>query len=96
MGCPKPYLDPDNEFAWRIFSAMTNQPLLGGMGGYIGVDFNMFEPLCNAYGVPASERRFLLDKVIILNKISGEFWRQEEQARADREKADRESKAKQR
>jgi hypothetical protein len=72
---------------------MTNQPVIAGMGGYVGVDFNMFEPLCNAYQIPESERRFLLDKIIILNNISGRFWRQEEKSRAEARERERKSQS---
>jgi hypothetical protein len=83
-------LDTENLTAWEIFQRMQSQSRFAGMGSYIGIDFNLFDPFCRVFEVPLEEQRLLLDKLLILNSVAVTFAQRAEEMR----KLEREAEAK--
>ena len=65
-------LEAENFAAWEIFRVLTGQlRLVGGFESIVvaGVDFSAVPLVLDSYGVPHSERLFVLDKLVLLNSL---------------------------
>ena len=44
------------------------------MGGFVGLDFSSLSTLFEAWGVPVCERRFVIEKLVIVSSIAVKYW----------------------
>lgn len=69
-------LEVENFAAWEIFRVLAAQLRLVGISTMessqivvAGVDFSAVPLVLDSYGVPHSERLFVLDKLVLLNSL---------------------------
>ena len=56
---------------------ISSQIRAGGMGGFIGFDYNAIQFLLQAYDIPQDEWFIWLDKFSILTKLAYSHWKQD-------------------
>jgi hypothetical protein len=85
-----PPLDPEHHDAWSIFQAVNDQVRVGM--DVVGLDYAVLPAVFDLYAIPTGERRFLFERIAILNRAQQEhraLERQREQSRKAHEQSEK-------
>ncbi len=72
--CPKPLLDPENEWLWEVFVSLSTQPRSAGMGGFIGFDYAAFQFILRMKQIPESLWPFAFEVIEALTRVASKYW----------------------
>jgi|SRR5688572_9564802 len=76
--CPKPLLEPRNEWVWAVFMKMYSQARIAGMGGFIGFDYSALQFVLKVEEVPEELWSYITDKLELIAEIAKKYWNKKE------------------
>jgi hypothetical protein len=65
---------PDNEWLWDVFSILSSQMNVAGMGSFVGFNYSALYFILKAKDVPESMYEYVLDKLTLLTPIASKYW----------------------
>jgi len=72
-----PELWVSNSFTWEMFSKVSGQVIVAGMGEPIGIKFEAIQFLFELYNVPDDERIDIFEKIMAIDTVRMNYRKQE-------------------
>lgn len=73
--CPfgKPYLWPSNAFIWEMYTKVSGQVIVAGMGEVLGIKFEAIQFLFDLYELPQETRLETFEKILAIDAVKMKF-----------------------
>lgn len=68
-----PYLLPENEIIWQVYSVLGSQVRVAGLGSIVGYDYGALEVLFVAYEVQVCDWAFVLEGLHLISTVAVRF-----------------------